>query len=131
MDCARRDSGSIVLGWLTKLVVVIAIVGVAMFDALAIGAAHLGATDDASTAATAAAADYRTSHNVQSAYNAAVDTLPSSSESLPPKQFVIAPDGTVNLVLVRTTTTLLVHRIGPLKKYDVVSVHGESSPPTL
>jgi hypothetical protein len=122
MDLARRDSGSVVIGWLTKLVVAIAIVGVA--------AAQLGATDDASTAAEAASAAYRTSHNVQEAYQAALDTLPSDSEALPPRQFLVQPDGTVNLVLRRTTTTLVAHRIGPLKKYAAVVVHDEATPPT-
>jgi type II secretory pathway pseudopilin PulG len=130
MDLARRDNGSIVLGWLTKLVVVIAIVGVALFDTLSIAAARLGATDDASTAADAASSTYLTSHDVQQAYQAALDTLPSDSESLPPKQFLVQSDGTVNLVLDRTTTTLVAHRIGPLKKYAAVAVHGEATPPT-
>lgn len=130
MDLARRDSGSIVLGWLTKLIVVIAIVGVALFDTLSIAAARLGASDDANTAAEAAVTSYHTSHNVQVAYQAAVDTLPSDSESLPPQQFVVEPDGSVNLVLVRTTTTLVAHRIGPLKKYAAVSVHGVATQPT-
>lgn len=128
MDYARRDNGSIVLGWLTKLLVAIAFVGVALFDSLAIGAAHLGASDDANTAAETAAADYRSSHNVQAAYQAAVETLPSDSESIPAQQFVVEPDGTVNLVLRRTTTTLVAHRIGPLKKYSVVVVHATASP---
>jgi hypothetical protein len=131
MDLARGDSGSVVLGWLTKLAIVFAIVGVALFDSISIGAARLGATDDASTAADAASAEYRSSHNVQGAYQAAVESLPSSSEFLPPRQFTVQPDGTVNLVLRRTTTTLVAHRIGPLKKYSVVVVHGTAYPPTL
>ena len=130
MELARRDTGSIVIGWLTKLMVAFAIVGVALFDSISIGAARLGATDDASTAAEAASANYRSSHDVQQAYRAAVDTLPSDSESLPPQQFLVQADGTVSLVLRRTTTTLAAHRIGPLKKYAVVVVHGEAAPPT-
>ena len=129
MDLARRDNGSIVMGWLTKLVVGIAVVGVALFDSISIGAARLGATDDASTAAEAASATYRTSHDVQAADQAALDTLPSGSESLPPQQFVVSSDGTINLVLRRTTTTLVAHRVGPLKRYNVIVVHGVSTPP--
>ena len=131
MQTDRRDSGSIVLGWLSKIVIAIAIVGVALFDSLSLAAAHLGAADDASTAAEAASASYRTSHDVDVAYQAALETLPSAAESLPPRQFVVRADGTVDLVLLRTTTTLLVHRIGPLKKYAVVVVHDEATPPTL
>lgn len=131
MDLACRDRGSIVIGWLTKLVVAIAIVGLALFDTLSIGAARLGASDDANTAAEAASADYRANHNVQSAYQAAIETLPSDSETIPPRQFVVQTDGTVTLVLHRTTTTLVAHRIGPLKKYASVTVHAVATPPTL
>jgi hypothetical protein len=130
MDYTRGDNGSIVLGWLTKLIVAIALVGLALFDSLSIGAAHLGASDDANTAAETAVADYRTSHNVQAAYEAAVQTLTSDSESIAPQQFIVEPDGTINLVLRRTTTTLVAQRIGPLKKYAVVVVHATASPVT-
>jgi hypothetical protein len=131
MDLACRDNGSIVIGWLTKLAVAIAIVGLALFDSLSIGAAKLGASDDANTAAEAASADYRTSHDVQSAYQAALETLPSDTETIPPRRFVVQTDGTVSLVLHRTTTTLVAHSIGPLKKYSVVTVHAVATPPTL
>lgn len=131
MDLACRDHGSIVLGWLTKLAIAMSIVGLALFDSLSIGAAHLGATDDAATAAEAASTSYRTSHDVDAAYQAALDTLPSDSETLPPQQFVVQQDGTVNLVLRRTTRTLVADRIGFLKKYALVVVHGEATPPTL
>lgn len=131
MDQARRDNGSIVIGWLTKLMVATAIIGLALFDTLSIGAAKLGASDDANTAAEAAGADFRQNHNVQSAYQAALETLPSDSETIPPRQFVIQSDGTVDLVLHRTTTTLVAHRIGPLKKYTFVTVHAVATPPTL
>jgi hypothetical protein len=108
-----------------------AIVGLALFDSLSIGAANLGASDDANTAAEAASADFRQNHDVQAAYQAALDTLPSDSETIPARQFVVRPDGTVDLVLHRTTTTLVAHKIGPLKKYTFVTVRAEATPPTL
>ena len=131
MDRTRRDNGSIVLGWLTKLIVAIAFVGVALFDSISIGAAHLGATDDANNAASAASADFKTSHSVNSAYEAALGSLPSSSETIPAKTFEVQPDGTVTLVLDRTTRTLVAYRIGFLKKYTNIVVHAEATPPTL
>lgn len=125
------DRGSIVIGWLTKLAVAIAIVGLTLFDTISIGAARLGGKDDANTAAEAAAQDYRANHNVNAAYQAALDTLPSSSETIPAKTFVILPDGTVTLVLDRTVSTLVARHIGFLKKYTLAVEHGESTPPTL
>ena len=54
MNCTGRDSGSIVLGWLTKLVVVLLLVGVVLFDFVSVGVARMTASDDANTAAQAA-----------------------------------------------------------------------------
>jgi hypothetical protein len=125
----RRDSGSIVIGWLTKLIVIIAVLGVMLFDALSVTAADIGAKDDASQAATVAVSEWRTSHNVQMAYQAALDSLSSDSEQIPARDFVVNSDGSVQLVLQRTVKTLLVHRIGPLKHYAVVTAHGEASAP--
>jgi hypothetical protein len=131
MDTARRDNGSIVIGWLTKLVVFIALAGVVLFDAVSVGTAHLGATDDANQAAFAASADYRTSHSVQSAFTAAVDSITNVNERVLRRGFVIDPDGTVHLLLERTAKTVVMHDIGPLRHFGVMVVAGEASPPTL
>src|SRR3954451_2911609 len=133
MDTLRRDRdrGSIVIGWLTKLVVVLAVVGVILFDVVSVSAARIGAEDDASKAAQAAGFEWRSSHDVQRAYEVAVENLPSDSETIPAKSFVIDNAGSVRLVVHRETRTMLVQHIGPLKQYTVVTAHGESDPPTL
>lgn len=131
MPTIRRDRGSIVIGWLTKLVVALAFFGVFAFDGVSLTAAHIGASDDADQAAQVAYNEYHSSHNVQAAYDAAVASLPSDTESLSPGDFVVATDGTVDLVLHRTVQTLVFQHIGPLKKYTVVTVHGEATPPTV
>jgi hypothetical protein len=131
MDTLSRDRGSIVIGWLTKLIVVLAVVGVMLFDALSVSAARVGAEDDANQAAEAAGFEWCTTHDVQQAYQAALDALPSDSESIPAKSFVIDTSGTVRLVVHRLTRTMIVQHIGPLKRFMVVTAHGESQPPTL
>jgi len=128
MDRARTDNGSIVVGWLVKLAVVLAVLGVIGFDAISVGAGHLAASDDANQAAQAAAVDWRSNHNVQSAYDAAVESLPSTSESILTRSFTIGADGSVHLMLRRTITTLVMYKIGPLKKYTVVTTPGEATP---
>lgn len=133
MGCARRahtDAGDIVVGWLTKLVLVLAVVGVAMFDAISVGAAQMNASDDASGAASAAQTAWVSSHNVQAAYDAAEQSLTNPSEQILTRGFTIDADGTVRLELRRTVTTLVLHRIGPLKKYTVVTAAGEATAPT-
>ena len=131
MDTHARERGSIVIGWLTKLVVVLAVVGVILFDVVSVSAARIGAEDDASKAAEAAGFEWRASHDIQTAYQAALNALPSDSESIPAKSFVIDNTGIVRLVVHRETRTMLVRHIGPLKQFTVVTAHGESDPPTL
>jgi hypothetical protein len=123
------DTGSIVLGWLVRIALVLSILGVTAFDAIAVASAHLSATDDANSAASAAASAYKNTHNVTSAFSAATDAITSPNETLVANSLRIAPDGSVTIVLRRTITTLVLHDIGPLKKYTVVTVTGEASPP--
>ena len=130
MKRVQSDAGAIVVGWLVKVALVLTVLGVSMFDAVAVGSAHLNASDDANTAASAAAADFQTSHSVVSAQAAATEALTNPSEQLVPSSLVIARDGSVTLMIQRKITTVVMYRIGPLKKYTVIRVKGEGTPPT-
>jgi hypothetical protein len=127
---ARTDTGSIVVGWLVKVALVLFVVGVAGFDGIAVASAHLSASDDANTAASAAASDYWNNHSVASAVRAANDAITSPNEQLVADTLTIARDGSVTLLLRRDITTVVMHDIGPLKKYTVITVRGEAPPPT-
>jgi hypothetical protein len=124
-----RDSGGIVIGWLVKLVAGLVLFSVVAFDAISVGAAHVTGKDDADSAALAAADAWRDSHDINQAYDAAEQAVDPSNENVLAKGFSVDPDGTVHLTMTRTATTLVMFRIGPLKKYTVVTVKGESGPP--
>ena len=126
----RRDSGSIVLGWLTKLMVILLLVGVVLFDFVAVGVARMSASDDANMAAQAASAEWAHSHNVQQAYDAAVEAVSNPAEHVLVRGFTIDTDGSAHLLLRRDVTTIVAYRIGALKKYTTVTAHGEASAPT-
>ncbi|MCU1590827.1 MAG: hypothetical protein JWP11_2083 [Frankiales bacterium] len=113
---AQGDRGDVVLGWLTKLVVVLGVLGLVAFDGISLAQARFEAADRATTAAAAAADDYKTSHDVQKAYNAAFATI-GANDSIETKTFSVAQDGTVTLRLHHVATTLVVGRIGPLKHF--------------
>jgi hypothetical protein len=130
MQCARRDSGSIVLGWLTKLVVVLALLGVIAFDAISVGVAHLNGSDDANNAATAAATAWQQTHQVQAAYAAALATITNPAETLLERGFVVNQDGSVRLLIRRKASTMVVAHIGPLKKYADAVIEGDAPPYT-
>src|SRR5207245_2199728 len=81
---ATRDSGSIVVGWLVKVAVVLMLFGIAAFDAVSVGSAHLTTSDDANTAASASASDFQSSHSAASALRAATDAITNPNETMVP-----------------------------------------------
>lgn len=112
-------------GWFTRVAIVLAILGVAGFDAISVGIAQLSATDDAGKAALAASSAWRASRgNVQTAYAAAVGSTQGQQETVDTKTFTIAADGTVTLHLHRVATTLVLWRISPLKHWADVEATG-------
>ena len=130
IDLARRDAGSIVMSWLVKLALVLTVFAISAFDAVSVASAHLSTSDDANSAASAAAADYQSSHNVQSALAAAEDAITNPNEILVPTSLVINPDGSATVTVQRKITTVVMYRIGPLKKYTVIQVRGQATAPT-
>lgn len=112
----RGDRGDIVVGWLTKLVVVLGLLGVVMFDAVSVGTATVSVQDDANTAATLASEAYFSSRNVDTAFAVAVRFAEDEGHTLDVADFEVSEDGGVRLRLQREATTLVMFRIGPLKK---------------
>jgi hypothetical protein len=125
----QGDRGDVVLGWLTKLVVVLGLVGLVAFDGISVAQAHFQAADRATTAAGAAADEYKTSHDVQKAYNAAFATV-TGDDTIETKTFRVAEDGTVTLRLHHVATTLVLRRISPLKHLTEAVESGEGRPAT-
>jgi hypothetical protein len=121
------DTGGIVIGWLTKIVVVAAVTGVAGFDAVSVVAARVGVVDQGQVAARAASESWRDREDVQLAYDTAADAAREANalNIVDPKHFRIADDGTVHLRVEREATTLVLHRISRLR--DWATVEGEAS----
>jgi hypothetical protein len=124
---ARRDRGDIVLGWLVKLAVVLGLLGLVAFDGVSVAQARFQAADRATTAASAAADDYKANHDVQKAYNAAFATL-TDGDTLETQTFAVSPDGLVTVRLHHRAKTLVVGRIGPLKHFTEAVETGEGRP---
>jgi hypothetical protein len=114
------DRGGIVLGWLTKLIVVLSITGLVGFDLVSLGASRLQAEDHAQTAARTAAEAYSGPKDLQAAYEAALAEVVADGDTIDPQTFGFAPDGTVTLTLHRTAPTLLVHKVSALRDYTEV-----------
>lgn len=128
MERRRGDRGDIVLGWLTKLTVVLGLLGLVGFDLIAVVQARFQADDRASTAARAAADSFASVRDVQKAFDAAYATL-VDGDRIETTTFVVRTDGSVQLRLHHQATTLLVKRIGPLRDQADAVATGTAQPP--
>jgi hypothetical protein len=109
------DRGDIVLGWLTKLVATLAVLGVIGFDLISLGTARFQAEDHALAGVRAANDAYKASPNVQVAYDAALAEVVEHGDTIDPQTFAIGPDGTITLTLHRTAPTMVVEKVAPLR----------------
>ena len=115
------ERGDVVLGWLTKVVATLAVLGLIGFDAVSLGAARFRAEDSAQQAARAAAESFSSTRNMQTSYEAALDEVLDTGDTIEPASFTISPQGWVTLTLRHETATLLVEKIAPLRKHAVVT----------
>lgn len=126
-DGFERERGDIVLGWLTRIVVVLAIAGLGLFDAISVGTTAVSLSDQGNMAAREASEAWQTSDNVQAAYDAAVK---SATEANPlnvvdPETFTIDQDNTVHLTVSRTATTILLYHWGRTADWAELSRDGK------
>jgi hypothetical protein len=129
----RGDRGDIVLGWLTKLVVVLALVGVTGFDLVALAVGRLQAEDRAAAAANAAVSAWGSgSKDVQAVYDAALSRLAEDgdggADTIDPASFTVAPDGTVTLTLTHTAPTLLLEKVSAVRSWATSRVTTSARP---
>ena len=109
----RNDRGDIVLGWLTRVVVVLAIVALLGFDGVQIGLSTVQVQDQANQAATAARDSYAQHHDVAAALQAAQQTAAENNtqNSVVKGSFAVKPDGSVSIELTRPIHTVVAHHL--------------------
>ena len=106
----RNERGSVIVGYFTKIAVVIGIFAIFAFDAVAVGVARIGVEDIARDAASAGAESWESSHNTTAAYRAALDEAERHGATIADKSFSIARDGAVTLTVEKEATTLVLYR---------------------
>lgn len=125
------DHGTIVLGWLTKLTIGLALAGALFFDTFSLMATQLGTQDQAATAADKAAWTWRETSDIQQTYNAAAQTIdPATTAEIDLTSFRIDPDGTAVVTVTRTAPTFLLKHIGPLRTFIEATATADARPPT-
>lgn len=108
------DRGDIVLGWLTKITVVLGVAGLFLFDAISIGTTAMNLSDQGSLAAREASEVWQQTGSLQQAYDAAaaVATEAHPENAVNPRTFRVEADDTVHLTVSRTASSILLHRWG-------------------
>jgi hypothetical protein len=127
MAHAARDRGALQLGWMSRLVAVLAVIGVFGYDGFAIMSARIKGEDDAQNAAEAASTEWQQTHDISSAYAAAEDYATPRHDTILTTDFSVDPDNTVHLLLRRHASTVVFSRIGPLRKYTTETLHGDDN----
>lgn len=118
-----------IIGWFTRVLVVIAVLAVIGFDAISIVSAHLSAQDDANNAASDAASTWADHHDIDAALAAAQAAL-NHGEKIVPGSLTITASGATTLKVTRGTRTLVAHDIGFLKGETSFVVTGNGSIPS-
>jgi|tagenome__1003787_1003787.scaffolds.fasta_scaffold20051116_2 hypothetical protein len=116
----RADSGSIVLGWLGRLTITFAVLGLVGFEVLSIAVTHVGIQDIGVTAGDRALTAYQESKNPAIAYSAADQYASEHSATIVKKTFLIS-DQSVSFEITKTAPTLLLYRWDKTAGYAEVS----------
>jgi hypothetical protein len=115
-----------VIGWLTRIALILAVAGFVLFDAISVASTTATVSDQGAYAAREASAVWDGTKDVQAAYNAAVQSATEQDPEnvVTPKGFSIDPDGTVHLRISREAKTLILFRWERTRKW--AEVHREA-----
>lgn len=121
------DRGAVRLLTLTRLVVILGIIGVFGYDGFAVMANDVSTENDAQNAAYAASQAWHQNPNLDVAYQAAVQQVSGHGERVLTQGFTVDADGTVHLLVRHTAATILFNHIGPLRHLAVTTQHGDAN----
>lgn len=111
----RDDNGAIVMGWLLRLTLVFVLIGLVLYDAVAIAYGKVAAADDARIVARAATdAMVLKRASPKDAVKLAENRAESRGIELEPDSIAVSKDGSVTVVVNREINTLVTYRVGPI-----------------
>lgn len=116
MSRLHGERGDVIVGWFTKIVIILALVGVIGFEATSIGVAHVQTQDTAKAAARAGSREWKDSRDVQRAYQAADAVAAADSGRIAPEEFVIHDDGSVTVTVEKEASSLVLVRFSFSRK---------------
>jgi hypothetical protein len=127
----QGDRGSIVIGWLTRLMLVAAVVGVLGYDVVSIGQGRVSAADEADQIAQDAHETWSNTANVDKAFTTARDEAAAKGDSIPAGGFSIQPKtGLVTVTVRHSVQTLLAKRFGFSRSWTTMTATGQAQDQT-
>ncbi len=123
----RRDLGEIVTGWLLRLTLTLAVLGVLAFDGIAYGVATITVHDAAAAGARAAADDYLTFRDVERAHGMAVAEV-GEGAAIPRETFTVDETGTVSLTARRSARCLVLRFLPQSESWLAVEATASAAP---
>jgi len=128
MGSLADDRGAIRVVTLTRLAVILGIVGILGYDSFAVMSTHVSTENDAQNAAYAASQAWHDNPSIDAAYQAAVTTLAGNpGETVETTGFTVDPGGTVHLVVVQKAKTVVFSHIGAMKTWVTATEHGDAN----
>lgn len=124
------DDGAIVLGWLTRVAVVLGVLGVLVFDGISLAVTRLGVIDDAKAGAVAGVHAFQETRSPDKAYAAAlaaVQTL-NPDDVITPGSFSVTRDGRVTLSVQREAVTIAARHVPSVKDRLTMRADGTAAP---
>lgn len=125
MSTTDRERGGIVTGWLVRLILSLAVLGLGLYEAGAVIVAHIAADQVSSEAAREAGAVFGTTNRKTPAREAAADIAARSGATLESVEFV--RDEVVLATVTKTAPTLILGRIGFFKKWTTATATGKGA----
>ncbi len=123
MNALRSERGSVVVGGLTKLLLLLLVVGVVAYDGIAIGYTKFSASNHGKSAADTAGDVWRETGDIQKAYEAAQGKLNPTGEHIVPGTFqIVKDDDTVSFTVTTTASTLIAQQLGFTRSMTDISV---------
>jgi hypothetical protein len=116
-----HDRGSIVMGWLLRVALTLALLAVVGFELLSIAVTHVAVTDIGAQSADAAQTSWSEAHDVTAAYEAAEAYAESQGATIARHSFGVNSDGSMRFVVRKTAPTLVLSHIKQLAKWAVVT----------
>ncbi|HZG95986.1 MAG TPA: hypothetical protein VEZ46_14865 [Mycobacteriales bacterium] len=120
------DRGDIVLGWLTKVIVVMTIIGLFVVEGLSIVSARISGQDVADGVALAGSEAYSSKKSAKTALRAAQAEAVSNGAEIVPGSFLVARDGRVTVTVRQTAKTVLLYRVEQTRKWAQIDSHGNA-----